>query len=220
MKQERDHNDNAQRQASMTSGKERSTAPSGNSGGNDKPKGTASPVQFPTLSLPKGGGAIQGTGEKFQANPVTETGTMSRSSISNKVFSWLLERTFDNKGNVLIYEYKPEDLVGVDPTIFEKNRNTGNATAQQYLKRVKYGKTAMYSSPMNDPNMRSLDLDGDDIADLLIIENDCFVWYGSKAKEGFDPARRVAKALDEEQGPRIVLVLEGFGVRFFLPDER
>ena len=42
-----------------------------------KPKGTASPVQFPTLSLPKGGGAIQGIGEKFQANPVTGTGSMS-----------------------------------------------------------------------------------------------------------------------------------------------
>jgi RHS repeat-associated protein len=260
-----------------------------------KPKGTASPVQFPTLSLPKGGGAIQGIGEKFQSNPVTGTGSMSvpiavspgRSGFapqlalsydsgsgngafglgwdvglpsisrktqkglpqydglpkyqdgtdqdsdvfllsgaedlvpvlnadgqrkkvtdvagftiypyrprieglfakiekwltvdgdvhwrattkdnltsvyglnagsriadpadSNKVFSWLLERTFDNKGNVLIYEYKPEDLVGVAPAIFEKNRNASNATAQQYLKRVKYGNTAMYSSPMNAP---------------------------------------------------------------------
>ncbi len=56
----------------------------------------------------------------------------------------------------------------------------------------------------NDPNLRSLDLDGDGIADLLITENDCFVWYPSKAKDGFDPTRRVAKALDEEQGPRIV----------------
>ncbi|MCB9300532.1 MAG: hypothetical protein H6566_07780 [Lewinellaceae bacterium] len=45
--------------------------------GDDKPKGTASPVQFPTLSLPKGGGAIQGIGEKFHTNPVTGTGSMS-----------------------------------------------------------------------------------------------------------------------------------------------
>lgn len=43
----------------------------------DKPKGTASPVQFPSLELLKGGGAIQGIGEKFQANPVTGTGSMS-----------------------------------------------------------------------------------------------------------------------------------------------
>src|SRR6266699_1681183 len=31
----------------------------------------------PTISLPKGGGAIRGMGEKFAANPVTGTGSMS-----------------------------------------------------------------------------------------------------------------------------------------------
>src|SRR5215216_3809921 len=31
----------------------------------------------PTISLPKGGGAIRGIGEKFAANPVTGTGTFS-----------------------------------------------------------------------------------------------------------------------------------------------
>src|SRR5438477_2112119 len=31
----------------------------------------------PTISLPKGGGAIRGMGEKFAANPVTGTGTLS-----------------------------------------------------------------------------------------------------------------------------------------------
>ena len=34
-------------------------------------------IQAPTLSLPKGGGAIRGMGEKFAANPVTGTGSMS-----------------------------------------------------------------------------------------------------------------------------------------------
>lgn len=36
-----------------------------------------STVTAPTISLPKGGGAIRGIGEKFQANPVTGTGSMS-----------------------------------------------------------------------------------------------------------------------------------------------
>src|SRR5436189_344933 len=31
----------------------------------------------PTLSLPRGGGAIRGIGEKFAANPVTGTGSMT-----------------------------------------------------------------------------------------------------------------------------------------------
>src|SRR4051812_19867730 len=39
-----------------------------------EPKG---PFAAPTISLPKGGGAIRGMGEKIAANPVTGTGSMS-----------------------------------------------------------------------------------------------------------------------------------------------
>ena len=34
-------------------------------------------VSAPKVELPKGGGAIKGIGEKFAANPVTGTGSMS-----------------------------------------------------------------------------------------------------------------------------------------------
>lgn len=34
-------------------------------------------LKAPSLTLPKGGGAIRGMGEKFSANPVTGTGSMS-----------------------------------------------------------------------------------------------------------------------------------------------
>src|SRR5437762_8256978 len=34
-------------------------------------------IAAPSISLPKGGGAIRGMGEKFAANPVTGTGSMS-----------------------------------------------------------------------------------------------------------------------------------------------
>ena len=40
-----------------------------------KESGSASPL--PSISLPKGGGAIRGMGEKFAANPVTGTGSLS-----------------------------------------------------------------------------------------------------------------------------------------------
>jgi RHS repeat-associated protein len=56
----------------------------------------------------------------------------------------------------------------------------------------------------SDPNLKFVDLDGDGHADVLITENDALVWHASLAEEGFGPARRVAKALDEEKGPRIV----------------
>ncbi|WP_204043226.1 SpvB/TcaC N-terminal domain-containing protein [Acrocarpospora phusangensis] len=55
-----------------------------------------------------------------------------------------------------------------------------------------------------DPNLRFVDLDGDGHADVLITEDDAFVWHASLAEDGFGPARRVAQALDEEKGPRIV----------------
>ncbi|HXT71723.1 MAG TPA: SpvB/TcaC N-terminal domain-containing protein [Vicinamibacterales bacterium] len=38
---------------------------------------TASPFAAPQISLPKGGGAIRGLGEKFQTNPANGTGTLS-----------------------------------------------------------------------------------------------------------------------------------------------
>ena len=41
----------------------------------EKPQPAA--VSAPSLSLPKGGGAVRGIGEKFTANPVTGTGSMS-----------------------------------------------------------------------------------------------------------------------------------------------
>src|SRR5687767_9852081 len=34
-------------------------------------------LALPSVSLPKGGGAIRGVGEKFSANPVTGTGSMT-----------------------------------------------------------------------------------------------------------------------------------------------
>lgn len=39
--------------------------------------GQPSAHQAPSISLPKGGGAIRGIGEKFAANPVTGTGSMT-----------------------------------------------------------------------------------------------------------------------------------------------
>ena len=56
-------------------------------------------------SLPKGGGAIRGIGEKFAANPVTGTGSGRPAAL----LQWLTCETRDDKGNAVLYEYKPED---------------------------------------------------------------------------------------------------------------
>ncbi len=41
------------------------------------PNGDGSQSRTPAISLPKAGGDISGTGEKFQTNPVTGTGSIS-----------------------------------------------------------------------------------------------------------------------------------------------
>jgi RHS repeat-associated protein len=55
-----------------------------------------------------------------------------------------------------------------------------------------------------DPNLRFIDLDGDGHSDVLITEDDVFTWYQSRAREGFGPANRTAKPLEEDQGPALV----------------
>ncbi|MDH5271330.1 MAG: toxin, partial [Candidatus Krumholzibacteria bacterium] len=64
--------------------------------------------------------------------------------------------------------------------------------------------TSRLNRDMRDPNLRFVDLDGDGHADVLITEDEALVWHASLAEEGFGEARRVAQALDEEKGPRLV----------------
>ncbi|MEM9905453.1 MAG: SpvB/TcaC N-terminal domain-containing protein [Cyanobacteria bacterium P01_D01_bin.44] len=56
----------------------------------------------------------------------------------------------------------------------------------------------------NDPNLRLIDLNGDGHADILLSEEQVFVWHPSMAEEGFGPSTRVEKSWDEETGPALV----------------
>jgi RHS repeat-associated protein len=56
----------------------------------------------------------------------------------------------------------------------------------------------------DNPNLKFLDLNGDGHSDILITEENCFVWHPSLAEEGFGAAERVSQPWDEEQGPRVV----------------
>ncbi len=49
----------------------------GTSNQDEKNKSGNNQISVPSISLPKGGGAIRGIGEKFGANPVTGTGSMT-----------------------------------------------------------------------------------------------------------------------------------------------
>ena len=56
----------------------------------------------------------------------------------------------------------------------------------------------------SDPNLRRIDLDGDGLADVLVSGHEAFTWYQALATDGFAPARRVPRALDEDAGPALV----------------
>jgi RHS repeat-associated protein len=58
---------------------------------------------------------------------------------------------------------------------------------------------------MKDPNLRMIDVTGDGKADILISQDNIFVWYQSMGEQGFVPtSNTVNVALSEEKGPRIL----------------
>lgn len=59
---------------------------------------------------------------------------------SNRVFSWLICQSYDDVGNVIVYEYKAEDSSNIDlGNVSESNRTATDRSANRYLKSVKYG---------------------------------------------------------------------------------
>ncbi|MFC9436395.1 SpvB/TcaC N-terminal domain-containing protein [Nocardia sp. NPDC057030] len=56
----------------------------------------------------------------------------------------------------------------------------------------------------HDPNLRFVDLDGDGLIDVLISEQDAFLWYPSLGEAGFGPQQRVATGRDENRGPAVI----------------
>ncbi|GAA0193477.1 hypothetical protein GCM10009122_56410 [Fulvivirga kasyanovii] len=68
---------------------------------------------------------------------------------ADKIYQWLPEFSYDDKGNWIKYEYKKEDLTNVPNEAFEKNRLNGIApAANTYLKKIRYGnRKAYYADP-------------------------------------------------------------------------
>jgi hypothetical protein len=89
-----------------------------------------------------------------------------------RIFSWLLEETHDDRGNVTRYTYKQEDASGIDQgRASEANRfelrsdgsRRFHATAQRYLKRVQYGNRV----PITDRELPAPDGDDDYLFDVV-----------------------------------------------------
>lgn len=67
-----------------------------------------------------------------------------------RVFSWLLEETHDDRGNVLFYEYKQEDGARVDRTLPQEANRLRRGYANRYLKRISYGNSSPYFPNLAD----------------------------------------------------------------------
>lgn len=76
----------------------------------------------------------------------TENSRIADPENPDKIFKWFLERTYDDKGNSVIYEYKAEDFEGIpNQKASEQHRLKGlTLPVNRYLKRVKYGCTTPF----------------------------------------------------------------------------
>ncbi|HEY5741738.1 MAG TPA: SpvB/TcaC N-terminal domain-containing protein [Terrimicrobiaceae bacterium] len=69
---------------------------------------------------------------------------------SSRIFSWLICETYDDKGNVITYDYKPEDSLEVDISLANERNRTDDGrsahsrSANKYLKTIRYGNREPY----------------------------------------------------------------------------
>lgn len=77
-----------------------------------------------------------------------------------RVFEWLAEYSYDDRGNCIRFAYKPEDLQGVPlEALHERNRVSGRAAcSNRYVKSVRYGNLAPYRR-------------GEDLPEEFLFEN-------------------------------------------------
>ena len=97
------------------------------------------------------------TGEVFwrsisRDNITTWYGKTAESRVADpsgagRIFAWLICESHDDRGNAIVYGYKPEDSVNLPAAAHERHRTNASRSAQRYLKRIRYGNTAPWPQP-------------------------------------------------------------------------
>lgn len=79
-----------------------------------------------------------------------------------RIFKWLAEWSYDDKGNCFEFSYQPENLDEVPAAVSEKNRFSGLAAfTNNYLKRVRYGNKNPYYADSANPYRPKLPVNPD-----------------------------------------------------------
>jgi hypothetical protein len=79
------------------------------------------------------------------AGPPDAPGRVADPDDPRKIASYIISRIWDDKGNVAIYDYLPEDSRGVDLSVaHEANRTVPDRATQRYLKSIRYGNVQPY----------------------------------------------------------------------------
>jgi len=88
------------------------------------------------------------------------TSRVADPSDPRKVFSWHICRTWDDKGNVAVYDYVAEDGAGVDQKqAHEASRSPQSRASQTYLKTIRYGNLQPYFPDWNAATEKPLPAD-------------------------------------------------------------
>jgi RHS repeat-associated protein len=75
----------------------------------------------------------------------TTAARLSDPNDPSRIFRWLPEWTYDDRGNCVEFTYKDEDLANVPNSLEERNRhNALTLVSNKYLKHIRYGNTDPY----------------------------------------------------------------------------
>ena len=129
------------------------------------------------------------SGEVIRAKFAPLETVMLKPNVSLSGSAEFMDLAGDGQPDVVVLE-------GPTPGLYEHDQAEGWEPFRPF--------TSFLNRSLRDPNLKLVDLDGDGHADVLITEDDAFVWHASQGEEGFGPARRVGQTFDEEKGPHIV----------------
>ncbi|MEM5404427.1 SpvB/TcaC N-terminal domain-containing protein [Paraburkholderia unamae] len=87
-------------------------------------------------------------------------------------------------------------LSGPSPGFFERTRDREWTPFQRFH--------SLPSVALEGRNVHYLDVDGDGLTDILIAEDEAFVWYPSEGRDGYGPAARVSRPLDDAHGAMVL----------------